>query len=96
MACFASDVELFLRVLDPRKKSEFLEKLLEGCDSTTDSPVKALGRSISVFKIQNSIDNMFTLSTGGMSPASSIYVVSMIVVIFKHHLVFLPLSIPFH
>ncbi|KAI3450280.1 hypothetical protein Pfo_006945 [Paulownia fortunei] len=61
LACFTSDVEMFLQVLDNDKKSEFLKKLVKGCEASMSPPTKALGQSISVFKIQNLIDDMFTL-----------------------------------
>ncbi|KAL3518007.1 hypothetical protein ACH5RR_020596 [Cinchona calisaya] len=60
MACFTSDVETFLLVLDDHNKSEFLEKL-KGCEPTRSSPTMAVGQSITTFKIENLIGNMFTL-----------------------------------
>ncbi|CAA2953699.1 phagocyte signaling-impaired isoform X1 [Olea europaea subsp. europaea] len=62
LACFTSDVEVFLQVLDNDKKAKFLEYLMKVCESSTTMPTKALGQSITVFKIQNVMGNMFNLS----------------------------------
>ncbi|KAG8371530.1 hypothetical protein BUALT_Bualt13G0097500 [Buddleja alternifolia] len=59
LACFTSDVENFLQVLDNNKKSEFLKKSREECEASMVAPSKALGRSITVFKIQSLIGDMF-------------------------------------
>lgn len=62
LACFTSDVEVFLQVLDNNNKAKILEYLVKGCESSTNMPTKALGQSITVYKIRNVIGNMFTLS----------------------------------
>ncbi|KAL0434868.1 UNVERIFIED_CONTAM: N-terminal acetyltransferase B complex auxiliary subunit NAA25 [Sesamum radiatum] len=61
LACFTSDVERFLEVLDYNKKSEFLKKLVKGCEGNVSGPTKELGQSITVFKIQNSIGDLFAV-----------------------------------
>lgn len=58
LACFTSDVELFLQVLCPDKKMEFLEKLMKSTHPLTTIPTKVLGLSITVFKIQQLIGNI--------------------------------------
>lgn len=71
LACFTSDVEVFLQVLDNDKKAKFLEYLMKVCESSTTMPTKALGQSITVFKIQNVMGNMFNLSVEGMASTIS-------------------------
>lgn len=66
MACFTSDVEMFLEVLTPDKKAEFLGKLKESSGSLSTEPTKVLGQSITLFKIQELIGNMFKLPVGGV------------------------------
>lgn len=61
LACFMSDVEMFLQVLDHNKKTEFLKKLLKENEATEIVPTKALGQSITVFKVQNLIGDVFAL-----------------------------------
>ncbi|XP_042014596.1 N-terminal acetyltransferase B complex auxiliary subunit NAA25-like isoform X1 [Salvia splendens] len=61
LACFASDVEEFLHVLVSNKKSEFLRNLVKENEATTVVPAKALGQSITVFKVQNLIGNLISL-----------------------------------
>ncbi|KAL8027040.1 hypothetical protein ABFX02_14G069600 [Erythranthe guttata] len=62
LSCFTSDVEMVLEVLDTNKKSEFLKKLVkENEASSTDVPTKELGKSITVFKVQNLIGDVFAL-----------------------------------
>ncbi|XP_009599785.1 N-terminal acetyltransferase B complex auxiliary subunit NAA25 isoform X2 [Nicotiana tomentosiformis] len=61
LACFASDVETFLHILDLDKKTQLLEKLMECCEPIPTNPRKTLGQHITVFKIQNIVGSMFTL-----------------------------------
>ncbi|XP_073144284.1 N-terminal acetyltransferase B complex auxiliary subunit NAA25 isoform X1 [Henckelia pumila] len=61
LGCFTSDIELFLQVLDDKKKSVLLKTLEKELEFSGSVPTKALGQSISVLKIQNFIGNMFTL-----------------------------------
>ncbi|XP_057955764.1 N-terminal acetyltransferase B complex auxiliary subunit NAA25 isoform X2 [Malania oleifera] len=61
LACFASDVEVFLQVLTLDKRTELLEKLKGSCDSLSMVPIKMLGKSITLFKIQELIGNTFKL-----------------------------------
>ncbi|KAL3849684.1 hypothetical protein ACJIZ3_011566 [Penstemon smallii] len=62
LTCFTADVEMFLQVLDNDKKSEFLKNLEKECEaSNTSAPTKALGQSLTVFKIQNLIGDVFAL-----------------------------------
>ncbi|XP_047252828.1 N-terminal acetyltransferase B complex auxiliary subunit NAA25 [Capsicum annuum] len=63
LACFASDVEFFLHILDLDKKTQLLEKLMECCESIPTNPRKTLGQHISVFKIQNIVGSMVTHPT---------------------------------
>ncbi|KAK4492110.1 hypothetical protein RD792_002907 [Penstemon davidsonii] len=61
LTCFTADVEMFLQVLDNDKKSEFLKNLEKECEASTSAPTKALGQSLTVFKIQNLIGDVFAL-----------------------------------
>nr|GMD61206.1 N-terminal acetyltransferase B complex auxiliary subunit NAA25 [Ipomoea batatas] len=61
LACFASDVEMFLQVLSHDNKCELLKKLMKECQSIETVPTKALGKFITVFKIQNIVGELFTL-----------------------------------
>ncbi|KAK6145231.1 hypothetical protein DH2020_022051 [Rehmannia glutinosa] len=61
LACFTSDVEMFLEVLDNNKKSEFLKKLVKEYEASRSVSTKALGQSITVFKVQNLIGDVFAL-----------------------------------
>lgn len=70
LACFTSDIERFLQVLDNNKKSEFLKKLLKEYEVSTSVPTKALGQSITVFKVQNLIGDVFALPVEGMPYAN--------------------------
>lgn len=71
LACFTPDVEVFLQVLDSDKKSEFLKKLVQEHEATTIVPAKALGKSITVFKVQNLIGDLFSLPVDGRSHSIS-------------------------
>lgn len=66
MACFASDVEMFLQVLSHDNKCELLKKLMKECQSIETVPTKALGKFITVFKIQNIVGELFTLPIDGI------------------------------
>ncbi|GAV58667.1 NatB_MDM20 domain-containing protein/TPR_9 domain-containing protein [Cephalotus follicularis] len=59
LACFASDVEMFLQVLSLDRKMEFLDKLIKNSNSLSAVPTKVLGQSISLFKIQEMIGSMY-------------------------------------
>lgn len=61
LACFTSDVEVFLQVLTPDKQTELLEKLIKSFDSPSTVQTKVLGKSITLFKVQELIGNMFKL-----------------------------------
>uniref|UniRef100_A0A6N2LZ46 Phagocyte signaling-impaired protein n=1 Tax=Salix viminalis TaxID=40686 RepID=A0A6N2LZ46_SALVM len=61
LASFSSDVEAFLQVLTPDKKTEFLAKLMKTLDSPATVPTKALGQSITIFKIQELTGNLYKL-----------------------------------
>ncbi|TXG74476.1 hypothetical protein EZV62_003055 [Acer yangbiense] len=61
LACFTSDVEKFLLVLSPDKKTKFQEKLMGNSSSLSTEPIKALGQSITLLKIQELIGNMYKL-----------------------------------
>ncbi|KAL6967768.1 N-alpha-acetyltransferase 25, NatB auxiliary subunit [Sarracenia purpurea var. burkii] len=61
LACFSSDVEVFLQVLSQDKKTLFVEKLIDSCESFATIPTKELGNSLTLFKIQEYVGNFFTL-----------------------------------
>ncbi|EPS70133.1 hypothetical protein M569_04628, partial [Genlisea aurea] len=61
LACFTSDVEMFLQVLDSKKKSEFLKKLNEESEDRQTEPTKVLGSCISMWKIEYLFDDVFAL-----------------------------------
>ncbi|XP_061359920.1 N-terminal acetyltransferase B complex auxiliary subunit NAA25 [Gastrolobium bilobum] len=52
LACFTSDVEVFVEVFTPVKKAELLEKLMKNSDALSTTPTRTLGLSISLFKIK--------------------------------------------
>ncbi|GAU27259.1 hypothetical protein TSUD_125400 [Trifolium subterraneum] len=55
LACFTSDVEMFVEVFTTDKKAELLEKLMKNNDRLSASPTKTLGLSISLFKIKQQL-----------------------------------------
>ncbi|KAG9132857.1 hypothetical protein Leryth_014790 [Lithospermum erythrorhizon] len=61
LVSFTSDIEIYLQVLNDGKKNELLQKLMEGCEAATNLPKIALGQSITLFKVQNLISDMFNL-----------------------------------
>ncbi|XP_051143279.1 N-terminal acetyltransferase B complex auxiliary subunit NAA25 [Andrographis paniculata] len=61
LACFHTDVETFIQVLDHNKKNEFFSKISKECETSASLPAKALGQTINMFKIQNLIGDVFTL-----------------------------------
>ncbi|XP_057487729.1 N-terminal acetyltransferase B complex auxiliary subunit NAA25-like isoform X1 [Actinidia eriantha] len=61
LTCFASDVEGFLHVLVHDKRTLFVEKLMDTFESPATMATKALGKSLSIFKIQEIVGNFFTL-----------------------------------
>ncbi|XP_020221131.1 N-terminal acetyltransferase B complex auxiliary subunit NAA25 [Cajanus cajan] len=63
LACFTSDVEMFVEILNADQKIELLEKLMKTNDTLSAPPTKTLGLSISLFKIkQLLLGNMFKSS----------------------------------
>ncbi|KAL9235235.1 hypothetical protein vseg_010013 [Gypsophila vaccaria] len=52
LACFCSDIELFLDILTPAEKSELLEKLKKTSASMSMVPTKALGQTITLQQIE--------------------------------------------
>ncbi|KAJ0084133.1 hypothetical protein Patl1_30998 [Pistacia atlantica] len=62
LACFTSDVEKFLLVLPVDKKTELLEKLTKSASSLSIVPIQVLGQSITLWKIQELIGNMYKLA----------------------------------
>ncbi|XP_047147821.1 N-terminal acetyltransferase B complex auxiliary subunit NAA25 [Vigna umbellata] len=52
LGCFTSDVEMFVQVLTADQRTELLEKLMKVQDTLSAPPTKALGLSISFFKIK--------------------------------------------
>jgi hypothetical protein len=69
LACFTSDVEVFVEVLTPDKKNEFLEKLMKSSESPSAVPAKVLGQSITLLKVQQLISKMYKLPESGRSLA---------------------------
>lgn len=70
MASSTSDVEMFLDVLSPGKKIDFIDKLKKAYESyecVLTVPTKVLGRSITFLKVQELMGNTFELPiTGGL------------------------------
>ncbi|KAL5580626.1 hypothetical protein UlMin_013068 [Ulmus minor] len=60
LACSTSDVEMFFDVLIPEKKIELLEELKKSYDCSTE-PIRMLGQSITLLKIQDLVQNKFEL-----------------------------------
>ena len=67
LACFTSDVEMFVEVLTTDKKIELLEKLMKTSVSLSAPPTKTLGLSISFFKIKHLLlgDMSMSSASGG-------------------------------
>lgn len=61
LACFTSDVEVFLEVLTHDKKTQFLEKLMKISESDATVSTKVLGQSITLFKVQELIGKIYRL-----------------------------------
>ncbi|KAK4762740.1 hypothetical protein SAY86_008508 [Trapa natans] len=61
LACFVSDVEAFLLVLPFDKQKELIEKLKKTSVSIPQVPVKALGQSITIFKIEELTGSIYKL-----------------------------------
>ncbi|KAI7982573.1 N-terminal acetyltransferase B complex auxiliary subunit NAA25 [Camellia lanceoleosa] len=66
--CFTSDVEAFLQVLTREKRMQFVEKLMETSETPATMAAKALGKSLTLFKIQESVGNFFTLPVSDLEP----------------------------
>ncbi|KAK1283393.1 hypothetical protein QJS10_CPB21g01457 [Acorus calamus] len=60
MACFTSDVEMFIRILSHNEKLELLGKLMKIFETSPTTPIKKLGQSITVFKVQELIGSTFS------------------------------------
>ncbi|XP_058110429.1 N-terminal acetyltransferase B complex auxiliary subunit NAA25 isoform X2 [Magnolia sinica] len=84
LACFTSDVEVFLQVLTHNEKMELLKEIFKSCESPSPSTVKALGKAITSFRIQESIGAMSKLPVCELESTAS----RMIEMYFKN----LPLS----
>ncbi|KAL2899246.1 N-terminal acetyltransferase B complex auxiliary subunit NAA25 [Bienertia sinuspersici] len=61
LACFCSDVEVFLDILTPAEKINLLEKLKECLGTMSMVPAKSLGQAISLQKIQWQIGTIYKL-----------------------------------
>ncbi|KAG4974664.1 hypothetical protein JHK87_031485 [Glycine soja] len=85
LACFTSDVEMFVEVLTTDKKIELLEKLMKTSVSLSAPPTKTLGLSISFFKIKH-------LLLGDMSMSSASDLEVFCVQMFEMYCKNLPLS----
>lgn len=66
LACFTSDIEMFLQVLTHNEKTELLEQIMEVHESPSVSPAKALGQAMTSFRIQESTGVIFRLPAIGM------------------------------
>ncbi|KAF5744470.1 phagocyte signaling-impaired protein [Tripterygium wilfordii] len=60
LACFTSDVEALLQVLVPNKRMEFNEQLVKDNSSLPVDLTKMLGQSITLFKVQDVMGNIYT------------------------------------
>ncbi|KAF8402561.1 hypothetical protein HHK36_010647 [Tetracentron sinense] len=67
LACFASDVEMFLQVLTIDEKMDLLKKLMKLSGSSSTVPIKVLGQSITLFKIQELFGTLFKLPVSGVA-----------------------------
>ncbi|XP_047312876.1 N-terminal acetyltransferase B complex auxiliary subunit NAA25-like isoform X2 [Impatiens glandulifera] len=63
LASCTSDVEPFVQMLSPGKKAEFVKTLTENMEPIVAVPKEVLGRSITVFKIQELVGSFFNLPT---------------------------------
>ncbi|KAL2333032.1 hypothetical protein Fmac_014245 [Flemingia macrophylla] len=85
LACFTSDVEVFVETLNTDKKTELLEQLMKTNDTLSVPPTKTLGLSISLFKIkQLLLEDMFKSSASDLEASC--------VQMFEMYCKFLPLS----
>ncbi|KAF8018754.1 hypothetical protein BT93_H3607 [Corymbia citriodora subsp. variegata] len=66
LACFTSDVEVFVQVLSSDRKVELFKKLMESSSTISQVPAKALGLSITVFKFQQLVGNMHGFTVDGL------------------------------
>ncbi|GAB2286070.1 N-alpha-acetyltransferase 25, NatB auxiliary subunit [Dionaea muscipula] len=62
LACFCSDVEAFLEVLNNEEKMELLEKLMKCSKSLSIGPIKCLGLSMTLQKMQDIIGKNYKLT----------------------------------
>lgn len=67
LACFCSDVEVFLDILTPDEKINLLEKMKESSGSMSIGPTKSLGQAISLQKMQFQIGITYKLHDAGIS-----------------------------
>ncbi|RDY04396.1 N-terminal acetyltransferase B complex auxiliary subunit NAA25, partial [Mucuna pruriens] len=75
LACFTSDVEMFVEVLTTDKKTELLQQLMKTSNTLSAPPIKTLGLSISLFKIkQLLLGDMFKSSTSACASILSVNV----------------------
>ncbi|XP_077213582.1 tetratricopeptide repeat (TPR)-like superfamily protein [Tasmannia lanceolata] len=64
LACFTSDVEMFVQVLTDNEKTMLLEEVAKICgDSSSTLPIKKMGQVITHFKLEELVGTMFSLST---------------------------------
>lgn len=61
LACFTSDIDSFLQVLSSDRKTVLLEKLINISGTLSLSPTKELGQSITIYKMQELIGNIYKL-----------------------------------
>ncbi|KAL9320101.1 hypothetical protein ACSQ67_011940 [Phaseolus vulgaris] len=85
LGCFISDVEMFVEVLTADLRTELLEKLMKARDTLSAPPIKALGLSISFFKVKQ-------LLLGNMSTSCAKDLEASCVQMFEMYCTNLPLS----
>lgn len=66
LACFTSDVEMFLQVLTHNEKTEILEDIMKVHESPSILPAKALGQVMTSFRLQESTGVTFRLPAFGI------------------------------
>jgi len=67
LSSFTSDVEMFLRALTDNEKADILEKFEKSSESLLASPLKSLGRAITLFKVREHFGVNLTLPVVGLS-----------------------------
>lgn len=66
LSCFTSDVEMFLHTLTDTEKADILQKFEKSSESPLASPLKTLGRAITLFKLRELFGVNLTLPLVGL------------------------------